>query len=422
MSISRRAILSGMAAVVVGRSARQPVILLRSGWQTVNIGDIAHTPGALAVIYKHMPEAEVILWPNLLDRGVEPMLRRNFPRLGIVQKAEEIDVAFRKADLLIHGSAPSVTSQSQMDSWRNETGKPYGFFGIGFTIAGEAAGTALSPSLRETLSSSQFIYTRETASLANLRQVGITGPLLGFAPDGAFSMEIRNDRAADEFLKANGLEDRRFIALIPRLRYTPYHKIRPVSWSEAEIRRRTEANERHQEPDHAKLREVIAAWVRETGCKALVCPEMTYQLDIIGPLVYDPLPAQVKRSVVRRKTYWLPDEAASVYRRAVAVISFECHSPIIAAAQGTPCMYVHQPQDGIKGQMWKDIGLGDWYFEIDETSGAEISQRVLDIWAEFAKARKKVDEAVAYARRLQDDAMRHISALAGQAAGLRRRS
>jgi hypothetical protein len=85
-------------------------------------------------------------------------------------------------------------------------------------------------------------------------------------------------------------------------------------------------------------------------------------------------------------------------------------------------MSVHQPQDGIKGQMWTDIGLGDWYFEIDETSGAEISQRVLDIWAEFAKARKKVDEAVAYARRLQDDAMRYISALAGQAAGLRRGS
>jgi hypothetical protein len=33
---------------------RPPRILLRSSWQIVNIGDIAHTPGVLALIEKHI--------------------------------------------------------------------------------------------------------------------------------------------------------------------------------------------------------------------------------------------------------------------------------------------------------------------------------------------------------------------------------
>ena len=34
-------------------------ILLRSSWQVVNIGDIAHTPGVLALLEKYVPDAEV---------------------------------------------------------------------------------------------------------------------------------------------------------------------------------------------------------------------------------------------------------------------------------------------------------------------------------------------------------------------------
>ena len=46
------------------RNDRPPRILLRSSWQCVNIGDIAHTPGVLALLEKHLPEAEVILWAS----------------------------------------------------------------------------------------------------------------------------------------------------------------------------------------------------------------------------------------------------------------------------------------------------------------------------------------------------------------------
>ena len=41
---------------------RPPRILLCSAWQVVNIGDIAHTPGILALLEKCLPGSEVTLW------------------------------------------------------------------------------------------------------------------------------------------------------------------------------------------------------------------------------------------------------------------------------------------------------------------------------------------------------------------------
>src|SRR5262245_46006631 len=66
-------------------------IMLKSSWQTVNIGDIAHTPGVLTLLQKHIPNAELILWPNNIDNGVEEMLRQNFPKVRIVKGSAKAD-------------------------------------------------------------------------------------------------------------------------------------------------------------------------------------------------------------------------------------------------------------------------------------------------------------------------------------------
>ena len=67
-----------------------------------------------------------------------------------------------------------------------------------------------------------------------------------------------------------------------------------------------------------------SAWVRKTGGKAWLCPEMTYELDKIGRLLYEPAPgATSKRNACERKTFWLPDEASSIYKRAALVMSAE---------------------------------------------------------------------------------------------------
>ncbi|PHX95456.1 MAG: polysaccharide pyruvyl transferase, partial [Pedosphaera sp.] len=57
--------LTGALASSLRAADKRPVrLLLRSSWQTVNIGDIAHTPGVLALIERHLPGVEVRLWPS----------------------------------------------------------------------------------------------------------------------------------------------------------------------------------------------------------------------------------------------------------------------------------------------------------------------------------------------------------------------
>ena len=106
-------------------------------------------------------------------------------------------------------------------------------------------------------------------------------------------------------------------------------------------------------------------------------------------LLVTPLPDDVKPFVVKRG-YWLPDEAASIYANAHTVLSFECHSPIIAAVNGTPCFYLRQPEDTIKGQMYYDLGFNDWTFEINDTQGKQVADRLREVWMDYAKAKQKL--------------------------------
>ena len=87
-----------------GSDQQRPLrLLLRSSWQTVNIGDIAHTPGVLAILEKHLPGVEVRLWPSKVDNGVEEMLVSRFPKLRIVKGVDAIKR--RKIPLLHSASA-----------------------------------------------------------------------------------------------------------------------------------------------------------------------------------------------------------------------------------------------------------------------------------------------------------------------------
>ena len=143
------------------------------------------------------------------------------------------------------------------------------------------------------------------------------------------------------------------------------------------------------EKDHAKLRDMIIAYVERHGNKVMACAEMTYQVELAKEVLVDPLPDDMKKNVVWRDTFWLPDEAASIYSKAQAVVSVECHSPLIALHNGTPAFYVRQPTDTCKGQMYRDFGSGDWFFEIDETSGEQLWSRLTAIHRDPAKAKRR---------------------------------
>ncbi len=370
-------------------------ILVVSGWQDVNIGDIAHTPGLLNILETFFPEAKIILWKkSTATDEVKQLLENNFPKVKIIYgsvdsemnvNSEEVLNAFDEADVMIHGSGPSVVGQANLEAWVKATTKPFGIFGV--TIQ------SISNSLNELLQKASFIYTRETKSIEVLKNAGISGEHVAFAPDATFFMNIHDDQKAGKFMAENGLEPKKFICAVPRLRYTPYHQFRPnnAGWSAEKIKMVEETNEKYKEIDHAKLREAIIRWVRETGNKVLVCPEMTYQVDIMDELLIGPLPEDVKPYVVKRG-YWGPDEAASVYAKAHTVLSFECHSPIIALYNGTPAFYLRQPEDTIKGQMYYDLSYTKWTFEIMDTEGKQIADELMNVAKNYNEAQEKVNK------------------------------
>src|SRR5687768_5224780 len=141
-ALSRRAFLAVTAASALtpllaraadGKTPRH--ILLRSSWQTVNIGDIAHTPGLLRLLEQFLPEAQVTLWPNPLDRGVADMLQKTFPKLRILPtdepaRRDAITRAFDECDFMLHGSGPSVVGKAQLATWAEKTKKPFGVYGV----------------------------------------------------------------------------------------------------------------------------------------------------------------------------------------------------------------------------------------------------------------------------------------------------
>lgn len=388
-----------------------PTILILSGWQDVNIGDIAHTPGLLHILQKYLPGSRLVLWKLSHSEEVGRMLKANFPAVRIIYGGlkeneipdnEDVLKAFEQSDIMVHGSGPSVVGEKYLRSWVKSTGKPFGIFGT--TIQ------RVNPGLKELLNQASFIYTRETASLKVLKSEGLSHKQISFAPDATFYLNIHDEDGAIRYLEANGLEEGKYICAIPRLRYTPYHKFKNVNWGKDKIREVEETNKRHKEEDHAKLREAIIAWVRETGYKVLICPEMTYEVEIMDELLFDPLPEDVKPYVIKRG-YWMPDEAASVYKRAFALLSFECHSPIIALANGTMAFYLRQPQDTIKGQMYYDLGFEDWVFEIEETAGSDIAAGLMSVFGDPKAGKEMIKKAYQRIHTIYAEGCAYISEL-----------
>lgn len=434
----RRAFLARTAAAAVAgsvlrpaslfaadaKAGRPPRVLLRNGWQSVNIGDIGHTPGALGVLTRFWPEAEITLWPTELGHGARELLLAAYPKIKIVEGSlgangrpakPDLDRAWDDVDIYISGSGSGFPAANHAAAFKKATGKPVGVFAVSTDpISGFGAGrdpeggtlksireramklppTHLTGDVRYVADHADFFFTRDSISRDYLKAQGVKVPILEFGPDSQLGMTLRDDAKAFAYLKAQGLEEGKFICVIPRLRYTPY-------WSHAGRKpgpddpAKDQINQRTTKQDHDKLREMIALYVRGTGNKVLACAEMTYQVKMAKEELVDPLPADVKKNVVWRDTYWLPDEAASVYSKAQTVVSIECHSPLIALHNGTPTFYVRQPTDTCKGQMYRDIGCDNWFFEIDETNGQQLWSRLEAIHKDPAAARAKVKAIMA---------------------------
>jgi polysaccharide pyruvyl transferase WcaK-like protein len=394
-------------------------ILFANAWHCINIGDIAHTPGLLNLLDTFLPEVGVTLWPvpstrpgheRELDPAVRRMLLAGFPRLKILQAGDgytkgpatrpDLVAAMKEADLFIVGSGGM--HEAPLEVWRATTDKPYGIYGVTFG--------KLSTARAAVLKKAAFVYCRDSVSVAHLEEAGVTGPQVGFGPDSTFGLHLRDDERAERFLGQAGLGNKKFLCVIPRHRYSPYHSIYNYSPTDQD-REVDRVNREHQSADHAAAREMIVNWVRTTGLKVLACPEMTYGVPLAKAELVDPLPADVKARVVWRDSFWNADEAASVYARALAVVSLDCHSPIIALAAGTPAIHLRVPTDNPhKSRMFADIGLPGWIHELEGMTGPRLTELVMEIHREPAVAAQKVERAMTLVRRRQAITMASVRA------------
>jgi polysaccharide pyruvyl transferase WcaK-like protein len=388
---------------------RRPQILLRSSWQTVNIGDIAHTPGVLRLLQTHLPEAEITLWPSNVDNGVEQLLRDEFPGLKIAKpRSRELEAAFEECDFLLHGSGASIVAERDLITWHEATGKPYGIYGITFPMKNSSATSARSEDAMarsvEVLSRAAFVFFRDSKSLDLAKRLGASSPVMEFGPDGAFACDLRDPQRATTFLTEHGLEEGRFLCCIPRLRYTPYWRIKDVAFDEVKHAR----NEEMKEHDHAPLREAIEAVVRQTDLKVLVCPEDRTQMAVGKEMLYDKLADDVRERVVWRPDYWLTGEAVSVYVRSAGLFGNEMHSPIMCVGHGVPAIVCRFAEQTSKGFMWSDIGLGEWLFDHDS---AEDRQRIVPTVVAMANDHAAAKAKAAVARGFVEQRQRETMAV-----------
>ena len=414
--ISRRCFLttslSAAIASLTAAESRPRRIVLRSSWQTVNIGDIAHTPGVLALLEKHLPDVEVRLWPSSVANGVAEMLLARFPKLHIIQTPEALKIAFEECDFLLHGSGPSLVAAQDIAKWRDATGKPYGVYGITFNAPDTAsAKPELVNKFQQSIpimSGARFVFFRDSVSLTEAKNRGCTCPVMGFGPDGAFATDLRDDDRAIAFLQAHKLEEGRFLCCIPRLRYTPYWTIpaRKTPLDETKHAR----NEAMKEHDLAPLRQAIIEVVRQTTMKVLICPEDETHMALGKEMLFDKLPADVKARVVWRSDFWLTGEALSTYILSAGLFGAEMHSPILCIGNGIPAIVCRWEEQTSKGVMWRDIGLNEWLFNLDNPSEIPgIVPAVLALAKEPAAAKAKAMKAKSFVLQRQYETMQTLA-------------
>jgi hypothetical protein len=304
-------------------AAEPPHILIREALQFENIGDSGRVPGTIRLLYQHLPEATVTLWPWQLHEREREMLMRAFPKLRIAE-GEVDDVgkastpalaeAWKDADIFITPARHAKTFQA----WA-KTGRPYGFFGSHFdpissrtTLRDGATLEELRDAIaklpadhfdghyksREVYGGASFVFARDTYSLLYLQGQKLRTPIVEFGLDGTFGIAVRDEKRAQSWLRRIGVEEGKFICVLPRLRYTPYYRVKNLPRDEGDYEIDA-INAEHAARDHAPLRDLITLWVRETGLKVILCPEMTYEIAVAKEHLFDPLPADVLVLVAR---------------------------------------------------------------------------------------------------------------------------
>jgi hypothetical protein len=317
-------------------------------------------------------------------------------------------------ECFIAASAPMPIQTGTMLEWLEvNPGKPFGTYGI-------SVNHMIFPDDYEALQHATFIYPRSTAHLDDALYGGSgtpedpgknalvlleNPPLTGFGPDCVYAFDMADHARAEAFLASKDLTPGEFLAVVPILRKTPrglWLENGPYYEYTDNRQSAMEANRQTMDHDFGILRDVIIRWVRETGWKVLLCPEMTYSIDCFDELIIDQLPDDVKPFVEKRAKedgahadgFWYADEALAVYERAFAMVSMDNHSPIMAVNRGVPMLFP-SPRTGGKEIMWRDIGLDDWFwYGVDDLpNGEPVADKLMEIYNDYPAAKVKVKKA-----------------------------
>jgi polysaccharide pyruvyl transferase WcaK-like protein len=404
------AILAALGGSAIAADGSPKRIVLQSAWDTVNIGDIGHTPGTLHILEQHLPQVQVTVWAMKLDERVTEMLKRRFPKVTFLQgnvlgksaKDAELQKAVKECDLFIRNSG--MGQDTTWIKYCRLVGKPYGMYGQSYfktMVSGEKGAENM-----DLLNNASFIYTRESRTLKMLQEAEVKAPVLEFAPDGCFGIDVLDDERGLATMKKLGLEDKKFITVLLRTN-TPKapgvddprpEKLNPLHPTSKQV----EDDQRRA----AGFRELITKWVQATGNKVLIAPETIKEMGHNKRLIFDPLPPEIQKHVVNLEYFWNADEAASIFARAHTVVCHEPHSPIIALANGTPIIHWFSEFHGLKCWMFEDIGLTDWLLEIDTTPAETVFQTVMTIEKDYPAAQAKVKKAMDFVHQRQADTMK----------------
>lgn len=400
-------LLPGIAAGLdaLGQPAQRS-ILLRSSWQVENIGDIGHTPGVITLLEQYYPDVEVRLWPVDIGKGVDLMLAKRFPKLKIITSETDVGKAFNECAFMLHGSGPALVRGKDLALWKQQTGKPYGIYGITFPgVYGLPADRwKFRPEDITIMTEAKFALFRDSASLEFAREKGAKSPIMEFCPDGAFAVDLKDDEKAKVFLKSRNLQDGQFVCVIPQLRFTPWWEL-PRKNQKPNAAKHAR-NEEMKEHDNAPIRAAITAVARQTPYKILIVPENETQMRIGKEMLFDPLPDDVKQKTVLRTEYWLTDEAISTYVRSAGLFGIEMHSPIMCVGNRIPAIVCRFEEQTSKGIMWKDIGLGEWLFDLDRPEDIDrLVPTVLDMLTNKKATAQKVAQALAFVNKRQKETM-----------------
>ena len=363
------ALLRGTKCFGTGRSDGPNILLLGSA-SNHNIGSMAHIPVTLAMLETYLPEVTVSVWPSSsMPSEWWRMVTSRFPAIRAVTDGKgesysscptvSAEKAIDRADFILHGSSGGFSSAARLKTAYQRSGKPFGVYGI--TLAN------LKPEWAELLDRAAFLFLRDSVSAERMRRAGLKTPVIDFAPDSAFAFDLVNRPFADAFLDQHRLTEKKFLCVIPRFRTTPrwLWEKRPMSEAEQRI---DERNERMIEGDHRPVLETMRRILSETDFSILLCPEEQSQMELGRRILYEPLTETERSRVVLCDRFWRPDEALGVYVRSAGLFGLEMHSPIFCVSHGIPAIVCRFKEQTSKGIMWRDIGLGDWLFDVDDAA------------------------------------------------------